>query len=432
MKKLTTPSFQKDAYMGLIVLVVFGGIFLLWGFLASLESASIASGKVAIEAQKKAVQHPHGGRIETILVEEGDEVVKGQVLLTLDATQAKADYDQLAQRFFYLLAQRVRLKIEANEGEIFEILPEAANYLPNPILKEALEIQQGLFYASKLAYEGKQAILQSRADQLTESLKSFEKQIISVEEQQRLLNEEIAVITELEEQSLVPRSRVFNLKREAANLVERREIFIGQKNTAEKELKDALLQEEFETRNRKKEIYEKLTEVTTQLGESREQWLAAKDVLEKTQIKSPIDGTVVGLTVFTEGGVISPRDTIMEIVPSHGDLVIEASVNPLDIDIVRPGLKAKIQLVAYKQRNMPFIEGKVFHVSADSFTDPNSNESYYLAKVAIPREELEKVEGLQLYPGMPVMVMIITDNRSPFNYLFTPVKSSFNRAFREE
>lgn len=432
MTKKTLPPFQKDALWGFIVLAVFGGVFLLWGVFASLESASIAPGKIGIESQKKTLQHEHGGTVEKILIKEGEEVVKGQVLISLDDTQAKAQFEQLSQRYFYLLAQRVRLNLEAKEADDFSIPKEVSKFLPNPILKEALDIQKGLFYASKLAHEGKLEILQRRGEELEETLVSIEKQIASVKNQQGLLDEEIKAISELEAQSLVPRSRLLRLQREAANLVERKETFEGQKNQTEKELTDTRLQRDFEAKNRQKEIFEKLTEVTTQIGEVREKWVAARDVLEKTKMKSPIDGTVVGLQVFTEGGVIRPGDKVLDIVPTGGELIIEASVNPLDIDIVRPGLKAKVQLVAFKQRNMPFIEGEVFHVSADAFTDPNTKESYYLAKVAIPREELAKIEGVELYPGMPVMVMIITDDRTPLEYFFDPIKNSFNRAFREQ
>ncbi|MEM1243558.1 MAG: HlyD family efflux transporter periplasmic adaptor subunit, partial [Pseudomonadota bacterium] len=167
--------------------------------------------------------------------------------------------------------------------------------------------------------------------------------------------------------------------------------------------------------------------------EALEKEKSAEDILVHTNIISPQNGIVVGLKVHTIGGVVKPGETIMDIVPSDENLIIEARVKPVDIDVVHKGLLAKVNLIAFKTRHTPSLSGKVTHVSADAFIDDKTGETYYTAEIAIPPEELERLKsGQELYPGMPVQALIITDRLTPWQYFITPIEQSFDRAFRED
>lgn len=179
------------------------------------------------------------------------------------------------------------------------------------------------------------------------------------------------------------------------------------------------------------DILKQLTEIQSQLTDVLNPNQAAEDVLHRTTITAPIAGTVVNMQVHTIDGVIIAGKSIMDIVPSQDKLVVEAYIKPVDIDAVRPGLIAKVQLIAYKHRNTPWVDGQVNFVSADLVEEAQSKTMFYVARISIKANELKRLKNIALYPGMPVEVMIITDNRSPWVYFFTPVKESFQRAFRE-
>jgi membrane fusion protein, type I secretion system len=154
-------------------------------------------------------------------------------------------------------------------------------------------------------------------------------------------------------------------------------------------------------------------------------------VLARTEVRAPVGGNVVGLKVHTEGGVVSPGQKILDIVPENGRLELEARIDPNDIDVVHAGLSTQVMLTAYKQRTTPTIEGKVSRVSADTFSDPRTGRSYFLVRVTVEAAELERMEKVDLYPGMPVEVMIRTGHRTTLDYLLAPITQSLKRAFRE-
>ena len=160
-------------------------------------------------------------------------------------------------------------------------------------------------------------------------------------------------------------------------------------------------------------------------------WGFAEDVLGRTKIRAPLDGTVVGLQVHTTGGVIGPGLPLMDIVPRYDKLVIEAQINPQDIDIVHPGLPAQVRLTAFSQRNILPVDGEVVWVSADRLTDENTGQPYFSARIQIVGDVSEALGGATLYPGMQAEVMIVTGERTPLDYLLRPILSSLNRAFRE-
>jgi HlyD family type I secretion membrane fusion protein len=180
------------------------------------------------------------------------------------------------------------------------------------------------------------------------------------------------------------------------------------------------------------EIVSALSDAQTQLGQYRERLVAAHDVLERRDIVSPIDGIVVNVQYFTPGGVVAPGSAIMDIVPRNDDLIIETRIKPVDVDAIEVGLLAEVRFTAFKQRTTPTLSGEVVYVSADILTDPEIEEAYFIARTKISAEELVRLDGLEIMPGMPAQVMIIGDERTLLEYLSDPIRQSLRRAFREQ
>ncbi len=182
----------------------------------------------------------------------------------------------------------------------------------------------------------------------------------------------------------------------------------------------------------RKSLLDELDDIQRKLNEIQERHRTGQDVLNRTEIRSPIDGTIVNLKFHTQGGIIKPGEPIMDIVPKHEILIIGAKLSPLDIDAVHPGLTAKVMLTGLSQRNAPRLLGTVSHVSADALTDPNTQKTYFQIKIRISEDELKKLNHITLYPGMPAEAMIITNKSSPWSYFTKPIVKSFDRAFRED
>lgn len=430
-KVSATPIISEPVRFGLIVLGVFFGTFLLWSVLAPIETAAIAVGKVTVDSNRKTIQHLEGGIVRKIHVREGTIVKKGALLVELEDTQARAALDLLQGQSFELQATEARLKAEIAEQDTLEFPAHlTANHAEK--IKKILTAQSKLFDANKKAMAGQLVILKQRIEQLQKEIESLDAQVVSESKQLKLIEEEIEAVKYLESKKLIERPRLLALQREAARLIGNRGEHIGLIAKAQQKIGETNSQIITVQDQNKKDKLTELRETQKQLADVLEREKGAKDVLERTKITAPTAGRVVGLLEHTIGGVLKPGADIMNIIPSDDRLVIEAKLSPLDIDIVHEGLSAKVQLTAYKTRNTPTLLGEVSHVSADSFEDKNTQEAYYLARVEIPQSQLALVEHVKLHPGMPAQVMIIIDKRSPFAYFMSPIKDSFNRAFREQ
>jgi HlyD family type I secretion membrane fusion protein len=228
------------------------------------------------------------------------------------------------------------------------------------------------------------------------------------------------------------KARLLALQREAALLDGSQAQHLAEIARAEQAIGETELQIFNLTDRFAAEIASELSDVQAQLVDTEEELNAAQDVLRRQNVRAPIAGTVVNLRVFTPGGVIGPSQPILDIVPRDDELLVEAEVRPLDIDVVKPGLEAQVRLTAFKQRSTPTLAGRVRHVSADHFIDERTGATHYMAEVRIDANAQAHLDGLELYPGMPAEVLIMTGTRTLWDFLVTPVKDSFARAFREQ
>ena len=416
--------------IGFAAIAVFFVGFGAWAALAPLQSAAIALGSVSVETQRKTVQHFEGGIVREILVRDGDKVTKGQVILRLDETQPDATVDLLRKRYDVAEALFARLAAQRDDTVQIEYPDRLTSRYTDPDVRDIITGQNNIFHARRKTLDGQVAILNQRVAQLLAEIVGLEGEIAAEDRQLDLITEEIADLEQLWERRLIPKSRLQRKSRSAeiegqrsrnvAGIARARQA-IGESRLRMSELQTAMVNE----------AVDQLGRVQGELLDLGERLRAAKDVAKRTEIVAPQAGTIVGLRVHTTGGVISPGQELLDIVPSGDRLVIEAQVDPQDIYIVHAGLEAHVRFTSFNQRSAIPIAARVISVSADRLIDERSGLSYYLAKIELTEDPGEILEGAELYPGMPAEVMIVTGSRTALDYLLRPITSGLRRSMRE-
>lgn len=411
---------------------VFGG-FGLWAALAPIDSAAVAPGVVVLDADKKVIQHLEGGIVEEILVREGDHVEAGQALVRLSQTAAEARADLIRSQYYAEKAAEARLIAERDAQDTIAFPAELdVKGLHVKEIEEAIKAQNGLFSSRKKALEGEVSILNQRMAQFKEEIIGLEAQQQAVTRQRELIGEEEATVAKLVAQGNAAKPRLLALQRSKADLGGQQGEYaasIARANQGISEAQIAIVNKRNEFQNN---VVKELREVQVNVTTLGEQLKASQDILNRIVIAAPQSGIVTGLKVHTKGGVITPGQEVMSIIPQDDKLIVEAKVSVRDIDIVYAGLKAKIRLTAYRVRHVPPLEGTVQTISADRFVDQARGEAYYLARVEVDDEQTEKLKNVKLYPGMPADVLIVTGERTMLSYLLNPITEEVYKAFREE
>ncbi|MFZ5580097.1 MAG: HlyD family type I secretion periplasmic adaptor subunit [Pseudomonadota bacterium] len=413
---------------GLVIAFGFVG-FLAWAALAPLDAGVTASGTVVVESKRKTVQHLSGGIVEEIRVRDGDQVKKDDVLIRLSRTQIEA---QLMIARHQLIADRA---IEAR------LLAERLGTIPgfehpmlsdraNPVVAEAIETQTALFNTRRKALKGELSILDSNLVGLRQQISGLQALERGKEQQMILLREELSSLRELFEKGYVPRNRIFELERAISEISAQRSgdlANIGRAQSALNEIQLRKLQSEQEFM---KDVETQLTLVQKEIPNLSERLAALEDELSRIEIRSPEDGTIVGLRVHTVGGVVRPGEAILDLVPANDALIVEARIQPHLIEKVAPDLVALVRFVALDSLN-PVVGGKVASVSADILSDPKTGAPYYVALITVSPGDLRRLKYDRINPGMPVDVVIKTGERSLLEYLLKPMMSNVFMAFRE-
>jgi HlyD family type I secretion membrane fusion protein len=422
---VTTPMAVGAGIVGL-----FFGVFGAWAAFAPLESAAVARGVISVETQRKTIQHLEGGIVGEILVRDGDEVTADAILVVLDDTQARATLDLLRGRHSAARALEARL-IAERDGAAEIAFPEDARDSAEADVAELVRAQRNIFTGRRQSIAGQVAIMQQRIAQIQQEIRGLEGQTAAQAEQLALTNEEIASNQKLVDQGLSGKTRLLELQRALAEVTGEHSQSLAAIARAQQNIEETRLQMADLRTNFINEAVQQLGVVQTELLDLNEQIRAAEDVLRRTVIRSPMAGTVVGLQVHTVGGVVAPGQALLDVVPKGDRLIVEAFIDPNDIDVVEVGLEAQVRLTALTQRNLAPLEGHVTTVSADRLTDERTGASYFLARVELDDDPAENLDGERLYPGMQAEVMIVTGARTTLDYLSRPLVDSFNRAFRE-
>ena len=410
-----------------VVVVLFLGGFTAWAALAPLESAAIAPGALGVSGERKTVQHLEGGIVARIAVAEGDVVAAGQTLLVLDDTQPHAALAQLEGQRRSAAALQARLIAERDGLEAIA-WPER---LRMPDDDGVLATQERIFAARKASFDNEIAILERRIAQIREQAAGYEGHIAAQDREIALLSEEARDIRPLVEKGHMPKPRLRALEREEAEVTGARARNRAQVARLAQAIGETRLQIVRLGNARRTEVTTELREVEARLADLNERLVAARDVLARTRVAAPVAGIVVGLGVFTHGAVIAPGQRLMDIVPAGDRLVVEARVAPTDIDSVAVGLSAQVRLTAFSLLTTPPLDGHVIRVSADAFTDDRTGAAWYEARIGLDPGQAA-LEGLQLVPGMPAEVMIVTGASTPLEYLLKPILTSMDRALREK
>lgn len=324
------------------------------------------------------------------------------------------------------LAEEARLKLEEQQSALMTRLANARG------VKEILDNQRSIFKSRTENVRGQLDILQTRVAKSEQEIKGFQMQADSMNSQIKLLTEEIAVVEQLVEQGNATRPRLLQLKRQRAELQGRQGEYMALKAKAMESIDEAklsMLNTESEYMNK---VVEELKQAQQVVSETSEKITASADVLDRVIIRAPVDGIVNDLTVHTEGGIVKPGEKILDIIPLSDEMTVEARVNPQDIDVVHNGLDARVRLTAFKARQVPPVTGKVTFISGDQFTDERTGQGYFLARIKIDESELDELENVELSPGMPADVLIITGSRTFFAYMMDPITQSFSHALRQQ
>lgn len=420
--------------LGLSTAVLFFGIFGVWSWYAPLASAAVAPGVVNPDGSRKTVQHLEGGIIRTIHVREGDHVAAGDTLVTLEDVRALARLNELRERQVFLLATEARLVAEqiGSENVEFTFPEELAADRPEQIA-EAEASQRALFHDRRATQAARERILGSRINQLREEITGLNEVIAAQDGQLQLLQQEIEVSQGLYDQKLQRLAPLLALKRQEAELFAEQAGHRAAIARLGQQIGETELQLYATFQQMREEISTELANMRAELAAIKSQLPERADALARTKVTAPITGQVLNLRVTTEvGGILRPGGEILDIVPDDGALIIEARLRPQDIDTVHPGMQARVLLTAYTQRNLPQIYGTLRSVSADRLIDDRTGEPYFLAQVFVPAEALEKISGdIVMTAGMPADVMILTGERTVFDFVLKPFADSLRLSFRE-
>lgn len=416
---------------GLIILITFGG-FGLWASVAPIDSAALAPGVVAVESNRRAIQHLEGGIVRDILVEDGQSVKKGDVLVRLEDTRAKAALNIMDADLYSNLAVEARLIAERDNAKqpVYpkELLDHAAETGDDSLIAG----QNNLFQARMASINGQKQILGQRVEEYKEQIVGLQALQKSKEVQLSTIQDELHDITGLLDKGYVTKSRVMALQREQARLQGEIGDHIASIARAEQGAGEAKLQGFQLDKQHQEEVAKEMRDVQNRIIEARQKVVAADDVMRRIDLTAPVDGTVLNLQIHTKGGVVPPGATIMEIVPNNDQLVLEVQISPLDIDSIHVGDQVAIHISAVDTRLTPVIYGTLDTISADRVTDQRTGAAYYKGRVIITQEQLDRLGEHKLHSGMAVEAMVQRGEQSVMHYLMKPLIDSLTRSFKEK
>jgi HlyD family type I secretion membrane fusion protein len=420
----------RPARIGFAVIAAFALLLGTWSAAAPLSGAVIANGALQVEGRRQHVQHPYGGVVSKIAVREAQRVKQGDILITLSDTQARAKYNVLKQNQVSLLAQKARLVAERDghsKPDFAALMPEQADIAA---AAEFIRNEVSILASRDKRYAARLDVINQQVLQLQEEAGGISSQIESLTRQGELLAEEMIGLQKLARSKIASRNQVMALESRqseaaAATASRRAELASVKARIGEAKLRITELQ-----RERISDATTALQAADAKLAELGPNLETAADILARSEIRAPATGTVVGLEVYTEGGVIEAGASLMEIVPSDSPLFVEAKLGLADITEVKDGQIADIRLNGVPRDIRPKISGAVRSVSADSLADQATGASYYALQIALDRDDLDKAD-ITLQPGMPVQAIIETQPRTMAEYLIGPLIDEVTGAFRE-
>lgn len=428
-KSVRTGTFGVSA-VGYLIIALFVGGFGTWAATAPLSGAVIVPGFVAAAAQNQVIQHLEGGILRRILVREGDQVTAGQPLFELDKTRAETTLNALNKQLISMKARQARLRARMADKQDLVFPEDLVADAAAAGLEDILDEQRDEFRARLFRHNSERLILAERVKAAREAISGLESQRASLEEQLEVVRAETQRKKKLLDDGLTNRSEYTLLLRSQADLVGQ----VGSISSQIEQTRSRVIeaQEELvrQQSSRIEDAIGEINDVSVRIGDAEEKLYAARDVLDRAIVRSPSDGLVIRITKTSQGSVVQPGEDLAYMLPTASELILEAKLNPADIDRVRIGQSARLRFSALNARTTPEVPGEVIFVSPDRLVDKEGNP-FYAARIEISDDLPEEIDRGQIYPGMPVEAMISTGERTFFEYLLQPLMDSFARAFRE-
>ncbi|KQP58516.1 HlyD family type I secretion periplasmic adaptor subunit [Methylobacterium sp. Leaf108] len=403
-----------------------------WATFTMISGAVIAPGQLVVESDVKKVQHPTGGVVGELRVRDGARVKAGDILIRLDETQTRANLDIVRKALDELSARRARGEAERDGAAAVTFPPElVARKDTDPSVAHLIEGEGRLFAARVAGREGQKSQLRERVAQLRQEINGLTEQAAAKEREIALIGGELTGVRELFAKNLVSLARVNALERDGARLVGERGQLVASIASAKGKIAETELQIIQIDTDMRSEVGKDMAEIRGRWSEYVEKKVAAEDQLKRVDMRAPQDGTVHQMTVHTIGGLVTPSEPAMLIVPEADQLAVEVRIQPQDIDNVRLGQAAVLRFAAFNQHVTPEINGIVSRVSADVTQDQKTGLTFYTARIAIPEDQKARLGKVRLVPGMPVESFMQLGDRSVLSYLTKPLADQVAKAWRE-
>ncbi|MGC2781016.1 MAG: HlyD family type I secretion periplasmic adaptor subunit [Bradyrhizobium sp.] len=424
--------FENELRIGLRVLLVAAVLGGGWLTLVPLAGAIVVPGNLVVQSNVKAIQHPTGGIVADIKVDNGKRVSAGDLLVRLDGTQSQAQLQAITKQLNEQRAKIARLTAERDGLEQPEYPTTLTSRADDAHARAVIASENALFKARAVTRKSQKELLQGRIVQLNNEIAGMESQLESKNKQIDLIKGELAGVQDLYDKRLVPLTRLTTLQREAARIDGERGQLVSSVAETKSKISEAELQTVKIDQDFRSEVVKDLGESQAKEGDLVEKGVAARDQLDRIEMRAPNSGTIHQLAIHTIGGVIKPGETVMELVPDSDELQVEAHVQPKDIDHVHTGQDALVNFNAFNQRTTPKLSGQVSFVSPDTTNDQRTGSTFYTVRITLSEEERQRLGGVNLMPGMQAEVYVQTGSRTMLSYLMKPITDQWRRAFVEQ
>lgn len=406
--------------------------FFLWASLAPLDKGVASPGSVTVSGNRKTIQSPAGGIVRNIAVKEGEKVKAGEVLVQMSQVQAQAQVDSLQDQYYTTLATAGRLLAERDNLSKIRFSPVFDTLKDSPRVAEIIALQVQLFYSRQQALRSEIDGFRQSSDGIRFQLKGLQDSRINKQIQLSSIREQMSSMKQLAAEGYLPRNRYLEAQRQFAEINSSIDETVGRIGQLQKQLLESQQRIEQRYADYQREVRTQLAQTQMDANDFKNKLDMAKYDLGNTSIISPVDGTVVGLTIFTQGGVVGAGEHLMDIVPSEASLIVDSRLKVEMIDKVYKGLPVELMFTAFNQNKTPKIPGTVTLVSADRLVDKGTGEPFYQMQVTVTPEGIKMLQGADIKPGMPVEVFVKTGSRSLLSYLFKPILDRARTSLTEE
>jgi protease secretion system membrane fusion protein len=425
---------EKPIKLGFWVLIVGFGSFILWAILAPLDEGVSAQGQVSIESRHKTIQHMNGGIVREVLVKEGQMVKAGDVLIELDQGISKANYEAVRQNYMGQRANESRLLAEQRGMEQIAFHPDLIKSASDPLVMQHMQSQQQLFQSRRAALRAELQAAEENLGGLKAQMESVNAMLANRRAQATLQEQQVKSIRELAQEGYAPKNQVLQLEQSQSELRSLMADLQGNQNRVQRsmaEVQQRILQRQQEYL---KEVSQQLTDVRREVQSGQDKLKAVTDELARMQIKSPADGQVIGLMITSVGGVVSPGQRLLDVVPNGEPMLIDAKIPPHIIDKVYAGEPVEVRFSTFANSPQLVLDGKLMSVSKDVISEQTGMGvmSYYLARASISPEGYKQLGKRVLQPGMPAEILIKTGERSMMTYLLHPLTKRIAASMTEE